>query len=65
MVMKYCQKCGQSRLVPEDLYVLKPCGLCGASEWALLPKKHATYCYALTDDDRTFLRVQGIDPEGN
>lgn len=63
MHQKFCQNCGHSRAVFEDTGSMKSCGRCGATDWAMVPKKHAVYRYALSEEDRVFLRVQGIDPE--
>lgn len=62
MTKRYCQRCGKPKAVFE-LGTLITCSECKGTDFAVEPKKHASYKYSLTDADRDFLRTNRIDPE--
>jgi len=64
--IRYCQECGETAapVAEENQYQApKPCRVCGGTYFRTEPKPHRWQVWALTPEDRTFLRVQGIDPD--
>lgn len=62
--LRYCQRCSKATTL-YDTQQPSPCSTCGGTNFAAHPKPHVTgSAYHLTPDDVTFLRVQGINPEG-
>lgn len=58
----YCLGCSQSVYLANTTGVR--CRQCGGENFSQQPKPHSSpFLWNLTEDDRTFLRVQRIDPQ--
>lgn len=59
---RYCQRCSSLQKLVE-LDAPRPCRTCGGTNFDAQPPLHSKHKFELTQEDRIFLRVQGIIPE--
>ncbi len=61
--LRYCLRCGRMVAV-DSIERVAPCLGCGGTNFSAEPKKHTLIRgWELTDQDRDFLRCQGIQPD--
>jgi hypothetical protein len=57
----YCAKCNEPIVVEKDVPAVCPNTKCGSSTWQ--SAKNPSKPYTLSAQDKTFLKINGIDPE--